>query len=420
MLPVADAIGTAHDQGVIHRDLKPENIFLVRTGYTGLHPKILDFGISKVLGGGSEARALTGTAATMGTMNYLPPEQLHAAREADERSDQYALGTILYECVTGTRAFEEATIYVILKKIAEGEFVRPSTRRRDLPPRMEEIILRAMSLEPAARFQSVRHLGLALLEFASDGARLLWTASFSGAARTVTDPRSSHAARPTELASRSGQNHRAASDSRPESGGNDGPRVATLLAPSSLSGGTIDLPLPQNSASTTLRSATGERGRRRGISLTRWSGIALVVGVIALAAGLGALALLRGGRTTTPTIDPNPAATDDTANPVKAISAAAAPSPTPRQVSPQSLPPASTPTRGAIDERPPSASAMGADPGDPSVGSTSAATDPPRKGANVGPPRANNRKEANPPRQKRAAPAPASPAKPLNDAVIID
>ena len=77
MLPVAAAISTAHEQGVIHRDLKPENIFLSRSAYGAVHPKVLDFGISKVLGD-SRARALTGTAATMGTMHYLPPEQLRA------------------------------------------------------------------------------------------------------------------------------------------------------------------------------------------------------------------------------------------------------------------------------------------------------------------------------------------------------
>ena len=188
MLPVTAAIATAHEQGVIHRDLKPENIFLSRSAYGAVHPKVLDFGISKVLGD-SRARALTGTAATMGTMHYLPPEQLRAAREADARSNQYGLGTILYECVTGQRAFEEDSFYLLLKKIAEGEFDRPSLRRPGVPERLEAIVLRAMSLDPLGRFDSVKQLGAALLEFSSESTRMLWS-PFFGAAPAIDMPAS--------------------------------------------------------------------------------------------------------------------------------------------------------------------------------------------------------------------------------------
>ena len=281
MLPVTAAIATAHEQGVIHRDLKPENIFLARSAYGAVHPKVLDFGISKVLGD-SRARALTGTAATMGTMHYLPPEQLRAAREADARSDQYGLGTILYECLTGQRAFEEDSFYLLLKKIAEGEFDRPSLRRSGLPERLEAIVLRAMSLDPLGRFDSVKQLGAALLEFSSEGTRMLW-APFFGTPPAIDVPTSGSPL--SNAPTLSGDARSSGSPaSRPPS---ERPRVATLVAPSTApSGATMELPQPahnRKASSTTLRNATGERAmptrpgrpgagaRRRLSGASRWS-----------------------------------------------------------------------------------------------------------------------------------------------------
>jgi serine/threonine-protein kinase len=177
LLPVIAAIATAHELGVIHRDLKPENIFLARTSFGGPCPKVVDFGISKVLGDPT-AIALTATSAVFGTMFYLPPEQLGGSREAGARGDQYALGTILYECVTGHRAFEGTSIYGVLKSVAEGVYPPARSWRPDLPPRLENAIDRAMRLNPAARFASVHVLGAELLPYASPPARAIWTPVF--------------------------------------------------------------------------------------------------------------------------------------------------------------------------------------------------------------------------------------------------
>ena len=179
MLPVAAAIATAHEQGVIHRDLKPANILLARSALGGIQPKVLDFGISKVTGDRG-TMVLTGTGATFGTTFYLPPEQLQGARQADARSDQYALGTIVYECVTGRRAFERDNLYGVLKDIAEGNYPPPLSRRPDLPPAMDALIRRSMNLDPATRFDSVKQLGAALLEFARPQARVMWSSFFGG------------------------------------------------------------------------------------------------------------------------------------------------------------------------------------------------------------------------------------------------
>jgi serine/threonine-protein kinase len=180
LLPVIAAIAAAHELGVIHRDLKPENIFLARTSFGRPCPKVVDFGISKVLGEPT-AIALTATSAVFGTMYYLPPEQLGGSREADARGDQYALGTILYECVTGHRAFEGTSIYGVLKSVAEGVYPPARSWRPDLPPRLETAIDRAMRLNPAARFASVRMLGAELLPHASPAVRAVWTPVFGDA-----------------------------------------------------------------------------------------------------------------------------------------------------------------------------------------------------------------------------------------------
>jgi len=335
MLPVAAAIATAHEQGVIHRDLKPENIFLSRSAYGAVHPKVLDFGISKVLGD-SRARALTGTAATMGTMHYLPPEQLRAAREADARSDQYGLGTILYECITGQRAFEEESFYLLLKKIAEGEFTRPSLKRPGLPERMEAIVLRAMSLDPLARFESVKQLGAALLEFSSEAARFLWT-PFFGTAPAIDLPSSASplSGVPTLNA---GLGSGTLPASRPPS--TDRPRVATLVVPStSPSGATMELPQPpqnRKASSTTLRNATGERALPTRLSATsRWR-VPAIVGGIALVAAIGLLIALRGGGTTDRRDDAEPS------------SASTSPTPAPHpETAPDDQPPIARPAARA-------------------------------------------------------------------------
>jgi serine/threonine-protein kinase len=188
MLPVLAGVAAAHDEGVVHRDLKPENIFLANVRHrSGVQPKVLDFGVSKLTD--PNAMALTGTAATFGTPFYIPPEQLRGARQADHRSDQYALGVVLYECVTGQRPFQGDNVFTVLRAIGDGDYPPPRAVRPDLPLAFEAIIVRAMRLDPADRFPSLRALGAALLPFAPDTARLLWAEMFaSGEGAPVAPP----------------------------------------------------------------------------------------------------------------------------------------------------------------------------------------------------------------------------------------
>jgi serine/threonine-protein kinase len=177
MLPVCSAVVEAHKAGVTHRDLKPQNIFLAVGPHT-TQPKVLDFGISKgtdIVG----AETLTGTGTVIGTPFYLAPEQIVDARTAGPASDQYALGVIMYECLTGHRPFEAENLYVVFQAIVGGHPVPPSQRRPGIPAALEAVVLRAMSVDPNARFASTVALGRALLPFASPRTRSIWEEAFS-------------------------------------------------------------------------------------------------------------------------------------------------------------------------------------------------------------------------------------------------
>jgi len=170
LVPVVSAVATAHDLGIVHRDLKPENIFLsVERG--GICPKVLDFGISKLVDRG-EGTVTTGTGAFLGTPQYMSPEQALGAKHIDERSDQYSLGVILYQCLTGHRPLDGSSIYALMQRIVRGEFAPPRQLNPDLPVALEALILRAMAREPNERFPGTRALGRALLEHASERVRL--------------------------------------------------------------------------------------------------------------------------------------------------------------------------------------------------------------------------------------------------------
>jgi serine/threonine-protein kinase len=166
--PVCDAVAEAHRRGITHRDLKPSNIFLsIRHGR--LHPIVLDFGIAKHDGeaNAADAAGVPARAAMFGTPYYLAPEQIADHRAAGPASDQYALGVILYECLTGYPPFGGDSLEAVTRAIAAGNPVPPSKRRSDIPPDLDAVVLRALSLDPKARFASVAELGKALLPFAS-------------------------------------------------------------------------------------------------------------------------------------------------------------------------------------------------------------------------------------------------------------
>jgi hypothetical protein len=191
VLPVCSAVAAAHKVGIIHRDLKPQNIFLAK-GVHGVVPKVLDFGISK--GQDGSPQPLTGTDALLGTPFYLAPEQVSDNRAAGPASDQYALGVVMYECLTGVRPFQAESLFPVLQAIVAGTPVPPRAHRGDLDPQLEAVVVRAMHVDPARRFPSVIALAKALVPFAGDRARLLWRDAFGAAVAETVDDRALRAA----------------------------------------------------------------------------------------------------------------------------------------------------------------------------------------------------------------------------------
>jgi serine/threonine-protein kinase len=180
MLAVIAGVAAGHERGVIHRDLKPPNIFLARDQRGEITPKVLDFGLSQVAGGGS-GKAPGATGVRFGTLAYLSPEQAAGASVVDERTDQYALGLVLYEGATGRRAHQGDTVAELLRHVAAGLVAPPRSVRPELPQELEAVVVRALAVRPADRWGSLYELGRALLPFAPEAARVRWRSLFGDA-----------------------------------------------------------------------------------------------------------------------------------------------------------------------------------------------------------------------------------------------
>ncbi|MCB9677103.1 MAG: protein kinase [Alphaproteobacteria bacterium] len=153
---VLDGVAHAHAMGLVHRDLKPANIMLSLEG-SMLVPKVTDFGLAKLLEGDT-GRAATRTGSTMGTPHYMSPEQVSDSKNVDHRTDVFALGAILYELVTGRRAFGGENLLQIFSAVASSRFTPPRELKPDIPTRMEKAILGALEPDRDKRIQTVDEL----------------------------------------------------------------------------------------------------------------------------------------------------------------------------------------------------------------------------------------------------------------------
>ncbi len=172
---IAEALDSAHRQGLIHRDLKPSNVMLTRDG-----AKLLDFGLAKLqienglvagVSGITQTTPLTGAGTILGTLQYMAPEQLEG-KEADPRSDIFAFGAVIYEMATGKRAFDGGSQASLIAAVLERKPAPLSSVNALVPPALERLVQKCLEKDPESRWQSMRDLTDELRWVSQSGSRV--------------------------------------------------------------------------------------------------------------------------------------------------------------------------------------------------------------------------------------------------------
>jgi serine/threonine-protein kinase len=169
-LQVLDGLGEAHSRGVVHRDVKPGNVFLLSGRGKAPSVKLIDFGLAKLLptwghtSQPEDTTLITKTGVTLGTPHYLSPEQIEGLRDVDQRTDVWAAGLVLYEMVTGKKAFHGQNYQRLAASIAAEEPVSMRAIRGDVPSELEDVVRTAIRKDKRARFANASQFREALIE----------------------------------------------------------------------------------------------------------------------------------------------------------------------------------------------------------------------------------------------------------------
>ena len=311
IMPIIGALQTAHEQGIIHRDVKPSNVLLTGQDI----PMLSDFGIAKVLDSDGKSETLTSAGTTVGTPEYMAPEQWHDS-DVDARADIYALGVVIYEMLTGRPPFKgRNTTGTMIAALTEP---LPPARdfAPDLPVEIAQVVEKALAKKPEDRFTSMKEFGLAL-QAAVVSAR---AAAATGAHATTVQP-----VTPTDLSTVM---------ETPVSGVRGGmvPPVSPPVAP-------VYPPQPQSIPVGPYAPPVEQTKSRTGL----W----IVLGVVAMGFIIGAILLLKmilGGGTPTTGVSSNPTNTPFINNPV-VIPQEGNPTITPVPLAGVSQEPSKTPTQ---------------------------------------------------------------------------
>lgn len=269
LVPVADALVDVHAKGLVHRDLKPDNVFVARGRGDAIVPKLLDFGIAKILEDTSGTPG-TRTGAIVGTPHYMSPEQASGSREIGPASDVWSFGVVLFECLSGRLPFEAETATGVLVRILTSPPPSISKVAPEIPRPLVRVIEHAMQSDPANRFLDARvmrdalrdaanELGIAIPDEVPDEPSAADAPASAGAVLPPIDVASVEVA----SAEASGGRDRSAVESAPTIPSQDRVRVDESVPPAP----SVHLPPPRR----------------------RWAPVAIAVGLVALAYGAYAL-----------------------------------------------------------------------------------------------------------------------------------